>query len=66
MRHLQATGDKAVTMRLRATKRSFRRLHYSRAMTLVLEWATEHRDELMEDWNLCSQLKPPKVIEPLK
>ena len=37
-----------------------------RAMKLVLEWATEHRDELMENWNLCSQLKAPKVIEPLK
>ena len=22
--------------------------------------------ELMEDWNLCSQLKPPKPVEPLK
>jgi hypothetical protein len=31
-----------------------------------LEWAAEHRDELMEDWNRCSQLKPPKAIEPLK
>ena len=37
-----------------------------RAMALVLEWAAEHRDELMEDWNLCSQLKTPKPIEPLK
>jgi hypothetical protein len=37
-----------------------------RAMTLVLEWATEHRDELMEDWNLCSRMQTPKIIEPLK
>lgn len=37
-----------------------------RAMALVLEWAAEHRDELMEDWNLCSQLKHPKPILPLK
>jgi uncharacterized protein DUF4160 len=37
-----------------------------RAMALVLEWATEHRDELMEDWNLCSQLQTPRLIEPLK
>jgi hypothetical protein len=36
-----------------------------RAMALVLEWAAEHRDELMEDWSLCSQLKTPKPIEPL-
>ena len=37
-----------------------------RAMALVLEWAAEHRDELLEDWLLCSQLKTPKPIEPLK
>lgn len=37
-----------------------------RAMALLLEWAAEHRDELMEDWNLCSQLKAPKPIEPLR
>lgn len=36
-----------------------------RAMALVLEWAAEHREELMEDWNPCSQLKHPKPIEPL-
>jgi hypothetical protein len=37
-----------------------------RAMALVLEWAAVHRQELMEDWSLCSQLRPPKPIEPLK
>ena len=37
-----------------------------RAMALVLEWAAEHRDELMEDWNLCSRMQTPKPIEPLK
>jgi Domain of unknown function (DUF4160) len=37
-----------------------------RAMALVLEWATAHRDELMEDWNLCSRMQTPKAIEPLK
>ena len=37
-----------------------------RAMALVLEWAAEHRDELMEDWNLCSRMQTPKTIEPLK
>lgn len=37
-----------------------------RALALVLEWAAEHRDELMEDWNLCSRLESPKPIEPLK
>jgi Domain of unknown function (DUF4160) len=37
-----------------------------RAMALVLEWAAEHREELMEDWHLCSQLQTPRRIEPLK
>ena len=36
-----------------------------RAMALVLEWADENRVELMEDWNLSSQLQPPKPIKPL-
>ena len=36
-----------------------------RAMVLVLEWAADHRDDLMEDWDLCSQLQPPKPIRPL-
>ena len=37
-----------------------------RAMALVLEWAADHRDELMEDWELCARMQPPKPIEPLK
>ncbi|HEV7570307.1 MAG TPA: DUF4160 domain-containing protein [Thermoanaerobaculia bacterium] len=37
-----------------------------RAMALVLEWVTEHRDEMMENWNLCQRMLPPKKIAPLK
>lgn len=37
-----------------------------RAMALVLEWAAEHRDELMENWNLCRSMQTPRQIEPLK
>jgi hypothetical protein len=37
-----------------------------RALALVLEWAVGHHEELMEAWDLCSQLKTPKPIEPLK
>jgi hypothetical protein len=32
----------------------------------VIEWASEHRDELMEDWRLCEQMQQPKRIAPLK
>ena len=37
-----------------------------RALALVPEWAAEHQDELLEDWNLCRDMKHPKAIEPLK
>jgi hypothetical protein len=37
-----------------------------RALALTLEWAREHRDELMEARNLCQQRQPPKTIEPLR
>jgi Domain of unknown function (DUF4160) len=37
-----------------------------RAMALVLEWADHHRDELVENWDLCRRMQTPKPIEPLK
>ena len=36
-----------------------------RAHALVLEWATMHRVELMEDWQLCESKQQPKKISPL-
>lgn len=36
-----------------------------RAMALVLEWAQEHRNDLMEDWDLCARMQSPKKIPPL-
>jgi hypothetical protein len=36
-----------------------------RAMTLVLEWAEEHRSELFEDWELCRSHQMPRKIAPL-
>jgi hypothetical protein len=36
-----------------------------RALTLVLERASEHQVELMEDWDLCSRMLTPNKIEPL-
>ena len=47
---------------LRVTRGSLPR----RALALVLEWAEAHRDELLEDWELCSRLKTPKSIPPLE
>jgi len=36
-----------------------------RAMALVVEWAGQHRDELMMDWELCVQNQMPSKIRPL-
>ena len=37
-----------------------------RVRSLVLEWAAEHREALLEDWDLCRQRKPPNPIPPLE
>lgn len=37
-----------------------------RALSLTIEWAIEHREELMEDWRLCQSKQPPKRIKPLE
>jgi hypothetical protein len=37
-----------------------------RALSLVIEWAFEHRAELLEDWELCEKNQTPKKILPLK
>lgn len=36
-----------------------------RILALVLEWACDHRDELMADWDLAAQKKELKKIAPL-
>ena len=37
-----------------------------RAMAMVLEWAGEHREELMENWRLGEAHRPLRRIEPLE
>jgi len=36
-----------------------------RVIALVLEWGFEHRDELMENWELVMARKPLRGIAPL-
>ncbi|MBS9720984.1 DUF4160 domain-containing protein [Tianweitania sp. BSSL-BM11] len=36
-----------------------------RALVLVLEWAQEHRAELLEDWELCRSRQMPNKIQGL-
>lgn len=37
-----------------------------RALALTIEWAAEHRNELIEDWDLCQARQQPKKIQPLE
>jgi len=37
----------------------------NRVISLVLEWAFEHRDDLIEDWELAMAKKPLHKIAPL-
>ena len=36
-----------------------------RALRLVLEWAELNRQDLLENWELCRQMRRPHKIEPL-
>lgn len=37
----------------------------NRALSLVMEWASQHQKALLADWNLAQKNKPPKKISPL-
>ncbi|HEX8315299.1 MAG TPA: DUF4160 domain-containing protein [Flavisolibacter sp.] len=37
----------------------------SRAQSLVIEWATLHKKELLDNWNLAKEGQPFNSIEPL-
>jgi len=37
-----------------------------RAMAMVLEWAAEHREELLTDWRLAAEHQPLNKIKPLE
>ena len=36
-----------------------------RVLGLIVEWASRHRPELLENWRLAMERKPLKRIEPL-
>jgi hypothetical protein len=36
-----------------------------RALGLVMEWASQHPKELLNDWKLAKEDQPPKKIAPL-
>ena len=37
-----------------------------RALRHVLEWYELHKEELMEDWELCRNQEMPRAIDPLE
>jgi Domain of unknown function (DUF4160)/Protein of unknown function (DUF2442) len=37
-----------------------------RALGMVMEWATQHQQELMLNWELAKSSQPPKKIAPLQ
>jgi len=37
-----------------------------RALGLVMEWASTHQNELLQDWNLARDHAPLRPIEPLR
>ena len=37
-----------------------------RALNLIIDWAVLHQNELLADWDLCTQKQMPNKIEPLK
>ncbi|OGV70103.1 MAG: transcriptional regulator [Lentisphaerae bacterium RIFOXYA12_FULL_48_11] len=37
-----------------------------RALGLVIEWATLHQEELLNDWVLARDSQPPNRIDPLQ
>jgi hypothetical protein len=37
-----------------------------RVRDMVLEWASDHQHELLENWRRCSAALPPMPIEPLR
>lgn len=37
----------------------------SRALGMVIEWASQHKDELLENWGLARNEQVPRKIDPL-
>lgn len=57
-------GSQAVTIEIHSLRVLDGRMP-PRALGLVMEWASAHQDELLEDWNLAKNNQPPKKIAPL-
>ena len=61
--HVRYGNDKAVfsIKELKLMKGSLPQ----RALSMVLEWGFQHRDELLKNWDSCQKHEHPAMIEPL-
>ena len=57
-------GAQSVTIEIRSLRVLEGRIP-PRALGLVMEWASAHQEELLDDWNLAKSNQPPKKIAPL-
>ena len=62
--HARYGGDKAA-IEIR-TLRVLEGTLPPRALGLVIEWASQHREELLADWELAREGHPPEKIAPLQ
>jgi hypothetical protein len=58
-------GEDSVVIEIE-TLRACRGRLSRRAMSLILEWSNEHREELMENWRLAEAHEPLVAIRPLE
>jgi hypothetical protein len=58
-------GDESVVIRI-DTLSVLEGYVSARAFGLIIEWAAQHKEELIEDWNLAQKNQAPKKITPLK
>lgn len=58
-------GSFAATIDIRTMRLIYGRLP-RRAMAMVLEWAVEHRDELLQNWALAEERRQLEMIAPLE
>ena len=62
--HARYGGDKAA-IEIR-TLRVLEGTLPPRSLGLVIEWASQHREELLADWELAREGHPPEKIAPLE
>lgn len=63
--HFYAVGDKEAAIGIEPLAVLKGQLP-PRVLSLVMEWAAIHQDELLADWNLAAEQKPLQPLVPLE